>query len=594
VPWWEVLAVFVVALGLALALFHRDLSDLFDAQLGGAGDADEYSWFLAWVPFAVGHGLNPILSTYVNYPTGVNLMWNTSVLLPSFLMSPVTVVFGAAFSYNVLVTMAPVLSATFAHVAFRRWTGRLPALAGALIFGFSPYMVAQSIGHLAQTLIMSAPLLLILLDRLLVVQRGKPWRDGLLLGLLGWAQLLTGEEVLAMEVVTGAVALAALCYIGRGEIALRFPYALRGSAVAAGVFAVLSAPFLAYQYLGPYQVQDVHPAKAYVSDLFNFFVPTATTQLSPAAALRVSAHFTGNGVEQDAYIGIPLILFIALAVVLARRRPVTWVSLAGTAGAALLSMGPTAHVLGHVSHFYLPDSVLARLPALHNLLPDRFASMMTLGEGLLVALGLEELKRSRWPMMVGGWALAGAGVVAIFPTVHFPANASPSFGEFTSGLACPPAGTSHPPGRPPVALVVPAVNELDLRWQAEANYCFVTPSATGLTGTNSGDIKVRSFLLTLANPLRPMPPTTLAIRAQAARELQALDIREIVVVPQSPAAPNWSPQQQAEAVVWVEWLVGEAPQQGLSTYRAYFWKDLPPVADIASGHVGTVPGAPPP
>jgi hypothetical protein len=185
-------------------------------------------------------------------------------------------------------------------------------------------------------------------------------------------------------------------------------------------------------------------------------------------------------------------------------------------------------------------------------------------------------------------------MVAIFPTVHFPANASPSFGEFTSGLACPPAGTGHPPGRPPVALVVPAVNELDLRWQAEAGYCFVTPSATGLTGTNSGDIKNRSFLLTLANPLRPMPPTTLAIRAQAARELQALDIREIVVVPQSPAAPNWSPQQQAEAVVWVEWLVGQAPQQGLSTYRAYFWKDLPPVPDIASGHVATVPGAPPP
>ena len=136
------------------------------------------------MPFALGHGLNPLLSTYVNYPTGVNLMWNTSVLLPSFLMSPVTVIFGAAFSYNVLVTLAPVLSATFAYMAFRRWTGPLPALVGALVFGFSPYMVAQSIGHLAQTLIMSAPLLLILLDRLFVVQSGRPWRDGLLLGLL--------------------------------------------------------------------------------------------------------------------------------------------------------------------------------------------------------------------------------------------------------------------------------------------------------------------------------------------------------------------------------------------------------------------------
>ena len=397
-----------------------------------------------------------------------------------------------------------------------------------------------------------------------------------------------------MEAVTGAIALLVLCCIARREISLRFPYAWRGSAVAGGLFLVLSAPFLAYQYLGPYRVQDVHPAHAYVSDLLNFFVPTDITQLAPAAALRVNAHFTGNGVEQDAYIGIPLVLFIILALVLARRRRVTWVALAVGAGAAVLSMGPTLHVLGHVSHLDLPDRLLAKLPTFHNLLPDRFASMMTLGEALLVALGLDELKRCRWPAMAGGWALAGVGMAAIFPTIYFPANASPLFGEFTSGLACPPASSSHPSGRPPVALVVPAVDELDLRWQAESKYCFVTPSATGMTGTNSAHAKLKGVLLALANPRRPMSPTTPAIRAAAAEEMRALDIKEIVVVPQSPAVPNWSPRQQAEAVVWVEWLVGQPPQQGLSTYRAYFWKNLPAVGDIASGHVGPVPGAPPP
>ena len=85
-----------------------------------------------------------------------------------------------------------------------------PALGGALVFGFSPYMVSQSVGHLAQVLIMTAPLMLIVLDRLLVVQAGKAWLDGLLLGLLAWAQLVTGEEVLAIEAVTGAIALAVL------------------------------------------------------------------------------------------------------------------------------------------------------------------------------------------------------------------------------------------------------------------------------------------------------------------------------------------------------------------------------------------------
>ena len=84
----------------------------------------------AWVPYALGHGLNPLVSTFVNFPQGVNLMWNTSVLLPSFLMSPVTVIFGAAFSYNILATAAPALGSTFAYMAFRRWTGRAPVAGG--------------------------------------------------------------------------------------------------------------------------------------------------------------------------------------------------------------------------------------------------------------------------------------------------------------------------------------------------------------------------------------------------------------------------------------------------------------------------------
>ena len=178
---------FVIALVLAVAWWHKAWEDPISTQIGGAGDADEYSWFFSWVPFAIGHGLNPLLSSFVNFPNGVNLMWNTSVLLPSFLLAPVTVALGAAFSYNLTLTLAPALTCAFAYLAFRRWTGRLPALAGSVVLGFSPYVASQAVGHLAQVLIASAPLFLVLFDRLLVVQSAKPWREGLALGLLAWA-----------------------------------------------------------------------------------------------------------------------------------------------------------------------------------------------------------------------------------------------------------------------------------------------------------------------------------------------------------------------------------------------------------------------
>jgi hypothetical protein len=242
-----------------------------------------------------------------------------------------------------------------------------------------------------------------------------------------------------------------------------------------------------------------------------------------------------------------------------------------------------------VSHFYLPDYVLQKLPFFHNLLPDRFASTMTLGVGLLVALGLDELKRLRPPAIAGGLALAGVGLVAIFPTVHYPNSDSALYKAFYTGFSCPLRApeSSHPP----VALVLPVVNELDLRWQAESKFCFVMPSDTGMTGTNSGDVTGQGVLFTVGNPALPMPAMTAAVRQQAAQEIKSLDIQEIIVDPENPASPPGTPQDQAQLVAWVGWLVGQAPLQSTDPYISYVWKHLPPAADIASDHVGTLSGS---
>ncbi len=103
----ELVAVLVLSIALAMAMWHIAWEHPFTTQLGTPGDSDEYSWFLAWIPYSIGHGLDPLISHYVNFPNGVNLMWNTSVILPGFIMSPVTVIFNAAFSYNILITAAP-------------------------------------------------------------------------------------------------------------------------------------------------------------------------------------------------------------------------------------------------------------------------------------------------------------------------------------------------------------------------------------------------------------------------------------------------------------------------------------------------------
>ena len=576
---WEALGVFVFSSILAVALYKHAWHFLASVHVGGAGDADEYTWFLSWMPYALGHGINPLLSTYVNHagsPNGINLMWNTSVILPSFLLSPLTVLAGPVAAYNVLITAAPVLSTTFAYVAFRRWSSVLPALTGALVFGFSPAVASQSVGHLAQVLLVSAPLMLILLDRLLVVQTSRAWLDGVLLGLLAWAQLLTGEEVLAIEVLAAAIGVLALCLINDRAVIPHVRHAVNGLAVAVGTFAVLAAPFLAEQYLGPDRVQDVHPPNVYVNDLLNFFVPTNVTQLAPRAALNLSAHFTGNGSEQGAYIGIPLLLLLGLSCWLARRRRVTWVALCVAAAAAILSMGPTVHVAGHVSPFPLPDRYLQRLPFFHNLLPDRFAVLMFLGAGLVLALGLHELAQAKVPLRVAGWSLAVLGLAAICPVVNYPIASSPPLAAFYTGWVCPPGASSHPGN----VLVIPATDEMALRWQDEAGFCFTMPSATGMTGTNSSFQASQDLLLTVGTPPLALPALTPPVRAEAAGDIVTLGVSEIIVAPWQPALPTMSETGQHQLVAWVTELLGEQPQQNGDTYR---WAHLPSVDSIADG-----------
>ena len=56
-----------------------DASKLPHPLGAGAGDPAQMTWFLAWAPFALGHGLNPFFTNYIDFPLGVNLASNTSV-----------------------------------------------------------------------------------------------------------------------------------------------------------------------------------------------------------------------------------------------------------------------------------------------------------------------------------------------------------------------------------------------------------------------------------------------------------------------------------------------------------------------------------
>ncbi len=163
--------------------------------LGAGGDFALALWLLAWVPHALAHGLNPLFSNAMYVPTGINIAENTASPLLSLITSPLALVASPLVRANLLTIVAMPTSATAAFVVLRKWQVWQPAAAlGGLIYGFSPYMVGQSLGHIS-LFFMPVPPFIALTVASILGHQGPPRRLGIQLGLLLCAQYLISPEV---------------------------------------------------------------------------------------------------------------------------------------------------------------------------------------------------------------------------------------------------------------------------------------------------------------------------------------------------------------------------------------------------------------
>ena len=493
-----------VYLALAVLLFSSAWGSPQTTAVGLGTDPIFSIWFLRWVPFAVGHGWNPLLTTYLDYPAGANLSWSGLFPLPALVLSPVTLWLGPVVAYNLLATLALALSAWAGFFVARRYVSSpfAAALAG-LLYGFSPALIAQSLGHPQIAVAVIPPLMWLALDEILVRQRWAYLRSGALLGVLGAAQLLTGEELLAAEVIVGAAGTALLMAAKRGEIASHLGYAVRAAAVAAGVFLVLVVGPLASQFLGPQRVVgSLQPANVYVSDLLNFVVPTSVQQFAPGFALRLSDQFAGSLAEWNAYLGVPLLVLLVVAAIRYRQHFVMRLSALLAFLFALLSLGITLHVGGRVTPIpvvllgisfiglrgWIPLRAilytfiglwagLAIVPVVSNILPGRLMLFVFLFAGILLAGFVDQALR--WPNArhrALALAAVGLALLPLAPRTPYPSTAmsTPSF--FSGSL-----GSVVPDGS--VTLVAPYVrggNTEGMLWQAQSGMAFKMPEGYAL------------------------------------------------------------------------------------------------------------------
>jgi hypothetical protein len=386
----------------------------------GCHDPAQEAWFLAWPAFAIPHLHSLFFTNWIGYPGGVNLASNTSMPLLGVLGSPVTALFGPVATYNLLLRVSFAASASAGYFVVRRWAPWPPAaFAGGLVYGFSPFMVGEGLGHVFLTFAPFPPLIFLCCERLAGGARNRVG-VGIMLGLVCALQFFVSPEVLVTTELVAVIAVA-LVAVGRSGSLSKAGAAVRRTAPAllagAGVLLVLTG-YAVWEFLrGPQHIvgpsHSVAGLAPYHADLLSAIVPTQSERIAPWGLWAVGNRLTGfNVTETGAYIGIPLLLLLVVICVKCWDDLRVRLMAAMAVVCYVLSLGARLELDGLNTRIPLPFAVLEHVPVVQGASAGRFSLYTAFFVAVLLALGLQRARQA------GGrqqWLALGVGAACLVP-----------------------------------------------------------------------------------------------------------------------------------------------------------------------------------
>ncbi len=403
-------------------------------QKGDVQDVNQATWFLRYTASAVQHFRLPALvTTAMNAPHGVNLMWNTSLLLPGVVVAPITLLSGPQAALSALLVIGFAGSAAAMFYVLRYWGASLLAAGlGGALYGLSPALVNSGIGHYSLVLAMLPPLMIDRVARL-ATGRGRPVRNGLWLGLMAAAQLFISEEALVDAVIATLILLGVLAAIRPREVLPRIRRIALGLGVAAVAGLLLGARALWVQFHGVHAsgasattIISYHGRLTNLGTLPQAFInPSDGVLLHTHASAVIANNYPQPLPEYLAYLGIPLIIVLLAAIVYfwhylpIRVAGLTWVLLEWF-GMGARPLQP--HVT--LPQFLLPWELLQHVPVIKGLVPDRLAILADAAAAAVLAFALDRARSGQFAPFAswrnGAKIATGIAAVALLPLIPAP------------------------------------------------------------------------------------------------------------------------------------------------------------------------------
>jgi hypothetical protein len=427
------LALLIVYVAAGVAVTWPRATYLTAGQLPSLRDESSYVWGFWWMAHQITHLGNPWFTHSMTAPVGVQLGFHTLMPLPGLLLTPVTLLFGPAASYTLLVLLTPGLLCYATYRVARLW---LPSATGAIaagaFFGLSAMLCEQAWYHL--NIALGAVFMPLALEASVRLRRKPGTRQAVILGAVMGAAVLTDQESAVQASIVTALAL--LPWLLRHPAPAKF----RPAALAVVIGTVIASPqiiAMAQEVAIGGLTIDPHTLavsyKQYGIGLPGMFSPTPRVGNFGLGQLAVPFQHSRDN-EQMPMFGA-LLTLLALGGLAAAWRRVSarllgllWAGCAVLALGASLWLGKTQYLpLGawwhgvRVSNL-MPYTWFVRIPGLSSFREaDRLAILGLLPAALLAGAAVNWLRYHARPLIVIVLALGvlEAGYAGrVFPQVQ--------------------------------------------------------------------------------------------------------------------------------------------------------------------------------
>jgi hypothetical protein len=420
-----------------------------DGRLPANIDSSSYLWGFWWVARQVRHLGNPWFTGYMAAPVGTWLGYHALLPLPGLLMTPVTLAFGPAVSFNLVAIALPGLQCYALYRVARLWLrSQVAAIAAGAFYGVSSMLTWQVWIHL--NVAAGVLFLPVALEAAVRLRRRPHWGQAVILGVVLGASLLTDQESALLAWIIAALALLPWL-VTRPELRK-----LALAAAAAVSALVVASPQLIAMVQESVEGGGVHaPARALAGAYHRYGVPLQAlvapsprlndfglTSLGNAFDYR---HFTDGLVT----FGVVLTALALFGLVVDRRRRNAWLLALLWFGAAALALGPALRVFGHVYVPFpqelsgtrvsglMPYTWFVRIPGTSSFREaDRFLYLGLVPAALLAGSAVQWLLARAVPVLIvvlalgvleAGWSNSGVpSMPAALPALAGPIAASHS------------------------------------------------------------------------------------------------------------------------------------------------------------------------